>query len=94
MKNNVIRYRIGIIDDFKNEYAFVDYRDYGGIQIWDACRVASAHRGYHLQEDSIHVFLNLNKVGEYHTRHEAEGVIKKLLLDAPIDLKEFWDYLL
>lgn len=62
--------------------------------MWDACRVGSEHRGYQIQDDAIHVFLNFNKVGVFKERQAAEAAIRKLLDAAPVDLSEFEVYLL
>ncbi len=91
--SELCRYRIGLIDDFRNEFSFVDYRDFGGLQVWNACRIGMAHRGHQLSDDSIHVFLNFKKVGIYQDRQAANTVLSRLLSAAPVDLAEFRSYL-
>lgn len=85
-----LRYRIGKINDYHNSYSVVDYQSYSDkLEIWDAFKVSSAHRGYALAEDSIAVFLNFKKVGDFKTNEEADALIAKLLSEAPVDLSEY-----
>lgn len=86
-----MRYRIGVIDDFNSTFAFIDYRTFGDgrMQVWDACKISTAHRGHALSTDSIAVFLNFNKLGNFKIREEADRLINKLILDSPVDLSQY-----
>ena len=90
---SVIQYRVGVIDDFRNTFSFVDYRKYGELEVWDGCTVGSPHRGYQLAPDAIFVFLNFKEVGRFKERGAAKGLITKLLHEAPVDLSDFAAYL-
>ena len=74
------RYRIGVINDFRDSFAFIDYREYGTLKIFDACRTAGVDRK---EDGSIAVFLNFKKVGEFKSKSEAVSELKRLLADAP-----------
>lgn len=89
MSEETIFYRIGVINDFKNEFAFIEYRDYGELKIWNSCAVRCEHRGHQLAKDSIGVFLNFELVGEFRSFDEANALIRKLIAQAPTDLTEF-----
>lgn len=83
-----------MIDDFRNEFSFVEYKQYPkDMRIWDACRVGGP-RERQKPDDAIHVFLNYKLVGKFKTRLGAVEIIKKLLDEAPTDLTEFESYLL
>ena len=91
-----MQYRIGLINDFKNTYSFVDYREIGVakvLQLWDACTVGSAHRGYQLAEDNLWIFLNFEKVLVTTSKDEARAKIRELLDNAPVDLTDLAFYL-
>ena len=91
-----MQYRIGLINDFKNTYSFVDYREIGiekVLKLWDACTVGGAHRGYQLAEDNLWIFLNFEKVLVTKSREEARAKIRELLDNAPVDLTDLAFYL-
>lgn len=91
-----MRYRIGIINDFKNNHSFVDYRKIGidkTLELWDGCIAGGSHRGFQLASDRIWIFLNFEQVGNTVSREEARGIIRKLLDDAPVDLSDLAFYL-
>ncbi len=74
------RYRIGITNDFRDSFAFIDYKVYGELKIFDACYTAGVDRK---EDGSISVFLNFKKVGEYKAKSEAVSMVRKLLSEAP-----------
>jgi hypothetical protein len=94
-ENNFSRYRIGVINDFRDSFSFIEWKSYGDgkMQHWDACTVKGEHRGYQESTDAIHVFLNFKKVGEFKDTASAEALLRKLLREAPVDLSEFESYL-
>lgn len=91
--NHYIRYRIGIINDFQNVFAYIDYQDWGPVQQWGCFRGGNGHPGFQQSTDSIGVFLNFKLVGEYKIKEEAEKKVQELLLEAPVKFTQFWDYL-
>jgi len=92
-----LRYRVGIINDFKEVYAYVDYQKLGDTTITAACEVKGKHKGYQDKDDAIHIFLNFNKVGVMKTKSEAVSLLNKLVEECPKfgkkDLEEFKEYL-
>jgi hypothetical protein len=74
------RYRIGVINDFRDSFSFIDYKVYGELKIFDACRVAGVDRK---EDGSISVFLNFKKVGEFKSKSEAVSKLRELLGNAP-----------
>lgn len=80
-----LRYRIGVINDFRDSFSFIDYKEYGTLKVYDACRTS----GFKKQGDgNIHVFLNFKKVGMYKAKSEAVSAIRKLLAGAPCSFFE------
>ena len=63
------------------------------VKTWGCCKV-SGPREYQKSDDSICVFLNYVKLGEFKDRKLAEKLIRKLLEEAPESLDEFKDYVL
>ena len=89
----MIRYRIGIINDFDNSHSYITYTDYGTMQVWGGSRTATAHRGYQLATDTIGVFLNFALLGEYIDKERARAHVNELLRSAPSDLGDLAHYL-
>ncbi len=82
-----------MINDFKNTTTVVDFQKYGIMQILDAWEVGSAHRGYQVASDAIHIFLNFEKVAVVKSRSEAISVLKKLVENCPKESKsDFEEY--
>jgi hypothetical protein len=69
-----------MINDFRSTYAFIDYKDYGRLKVWDACWTHGVDK---IQDPWIHVFLNFKKVGQWKTKREAREAIEKLIAEAP-----------
>lgn len=86
------RYRIAVINDFRNSTAFVDFCDYGNLKIWNASKV-SGPTTYAKSDDAVHVYLNFKLVCSVKEVALAESAIKKLLLNSPVDLYEYLDVL-
>lgn len=83
-----------MIDDFRNEFSFIEYVEYGAeVKTWDCCKVGSP-RERQQASDSISVFLNYKKLGEFKDRKLANRLIQRLLDEAPVNLEEFKEYLL
>ena len=79
------RYRIGVINDFRDSYAFIEYKEYGTLKIFDACRTSGVDRK---EDGSVAVFLNFKKVGQFKSKSEAVSLLKKLLAEAALGIKE------
>jgi len=88
----MIRYRISIRNDYRNSFAYVDFCDYGNLQIWNASKVSSI-AGYAKATDCIGVYLNFELVGSYKEVALATSAIKKLILNSPVDLYNYLDVL-
>ena len=81
---------MAVVNDFRNETSFVDYRRYGTLQVWDAS-VTSGPRRPQRSTDRITVYLNFRPVGEFTETAAARALVKALLNQAPVDLSEFLD---
>lgn len=86
-----MRYRIGIINDFKETTTVVDFQKYGIVEILDVFQVGGQHRGYQVKEDAIHIFLNFKKVAVVKSRSEAVSTIRKLIQDCPSEAKSTFE---
>jgi hypothetical protein len=92
---NLIRYRIGVINDFRNATSFIDCKCFKEeLTVLDCSYVKSEHRGFAVSQDEIVVFLNFRIVGRFKSKQEARRLILKLIEDAPIDISECREYLL
>jgi hypothetical protein len=89
-----INYRIGIIDDFNNSFSYVEYKKYGEMEIYNACKTSCPHKGYQDREDAIHIFINFKKIGVFKIRTEANSTINRLIKESPVNLEQFIKYLI
>jgi hypothetical protein len=71
---------VGVINDFRDSFSFIDYKVFGELKVFDACWTAGSDRN---SAGTITVFLNFNKVGEYKSKQEAYEVVKRLIDEAP-----------
>lgn len=79
-----IRFRIAIINDFRNTYACVDYKKFGeDVMILDAWLLSPAHRGYNLRDDDIGIFLNYEQKLRTKSKQEALEFVDKLIEGSP-----------
>lgn len=89
---NNIRYRVGILNDFKNSHAFIDYKKYGVLEILDVS-ISSSVVEYQKPEDEIVIFLNFNIVDRFKEKTQAINLVKKLLNQAPAEaMRDFNQY--
>lgn len=81
--NIVLRYRIGIINDFKATTTVVDYQKWGIMTQLDAFEVGGQHRGYQESADGIWIFLNFERVAMVKSKTEAVSILNKLVQNCP-----------
>ena len=74
-----------MINDFRDSFAFIDYKVYGTLEVFDACWTGGENWN---PTGTISIFLNLTKIGEFKSKSEAVSMLKKLLDEAP---HEFFD---
>jgi hypothetical protein len=74
------RYRIGIINDYRGSFAFIDYKVFGELKVYDACWTQGVAK---IQDGKIHVFLNFKKVGCFDKKSEAASKLRELIEQAP-----------
>lgn len=84
MSHQAVLYRIGVINDFRNSWAFVDYRNFGEVISTQALVTSWPHRGYDSSEDRIYVFENIKrKVLITTSKKEAWDKIQLMIDTAP-----------
>lgn len=86
-------YRIGIINDYKNEHSFIEYKRYGTLEIWNASKSKGPMSSHNTPEDGIHVFLNFTKLDVFKSKEEAQILINKLITESPVDITEYLEVL-
>ena len=89
---NIKVYRIEVVNDFRGAYSFINYVNYGSLQVLDVCLVGSK-TGYQKSTDSIQIYLNHNFHSKFTKKQSAYQTVKKLIEEAPIEcLKDFTMY--
>lgn len=88
----ITKYRIGILNDFKNSYAYADFKDYGEIQFFNVS-ISSSTPDYQKSTDDIGIFLNYKLIARFKEKAPAIALVNKLLSEAPKQsLKDFNSY--
>lgn len=88
-----VRYRISVDNAFRNEFAFIDYRRWGVLQVWSAGKFRGPPPPFQARDACISVYFNYELVREVRSNVEGNRVIQRLLSEAPVDLDEFAYYL-
>jgi hypothetical protein len=84
-----ILYRIGILNEFRNNWAYVDFKQFGEVCIYASLWNAWPHRGYNLKDDRICVFLNFTQLVKTESKDEAAKHLTKLIEDCPPKMHKF-----
>jgi len=86
------KFRLSIDNGFRNEFSYVHYRRWGQMELWEGGRFTS-EPPKSLAKARIEVWLNWENVGAYKSYDEARGMVRKLLLLAPVSLHDLAQYL-
>lgn len=84
-----IRCRIAVLNEFRNNYAFIDFKKFGITRSSTAGWVAWPHKGYVEKDDRICVFLNYEQVCKTTARVEAEAALEELIGESPPEMRGF-----
>ncbi len=87
------RFRLSVVNEFRNEYSFVDYRRWGLIELWSGCSTRGEPPKRQQPEDRIEVWFNWKRVGSYTSYAEAERTLREHLKLAPVSLGDWLHYL-
>lgn len=82
-------YRIAVLNEFRNNYAFVDFKKFGEMRHWTAGWTAWPHRGYVTKDDRICVFLNYEQLVKTTAKEEALKKVKELIAECPQPMSGF-----
>jgi hypothetical protein len=80
----VAYHRVGIINDFRDTHAFVEFRSYGTLSICNASNTGGSDRS----PGGVHVFVNMKKVQTCHSKDEAKGLIPGLMEGFPPEARK------
>ena len=78
---------MGVLNDFRDSFSFIDYKVYGELEIFDACIISGEEWDH---SGDIGVFLNFELVGRFKVKSEAVSMLKKLISEAPRDAQAFF----
>lgn len=84
---NNFRYRVAIDNDFRNVYAYLDYKSMGQMTLFEACEISSTPEG----NAGIEVFLSYKRTVFVQSKKEARLELKRLISDCPIDAKKDYE---
>jgi hypothetical protein len=87
------RFRLSFDNLFKNQYAFVDYRKWGRIELWEGGRFSGPPPSRQTAEQCIEVWHNWKLVGKHPSYSAARRQIAEVLSAAPTSLHDLVDYL-
>lgn len=84
-----ILYRIAALSEFRNNWAYVDFKKFGEVKIYAAFWTAWPHRGFNLKDDRICVFLNYDQLIKTTDKNEARKGLDKLIAECPDGMSGF-----
>lgn len=84
-----ILYRIAVLNEFRNEFAYIDFKKFGVTKAYGAFWTSWPRKGYTDKEDRICVFLNFEQVCKTTARVDAEAALEELLAKAPPEMRGF-----
>lgn len=87
------RFRVAVDDEFRREYAFVDYRRWGKLESWSAGTFRTPRPARRSADDAILVYDRGELVGTYAARSDARSHVLSLLAHAPVDLSDLAHHL-
>ena len=87
------RFRLSFDNLFKNQYAFVDYRKWGLIELWEGGRFSGLPPSRQTADQCIEVWHNWKLVGKHPSYSAARRQIEELLKTAPTSLHDLAGYL-
>lgn len=84
-----ILYRVAVLNEFRNQKAFVDFKQFGTNKFWSAFWQSWPHRGYDVKDDRICVFLNYEQVCKTTSKDEAALELSILICGCPVETAGF-----
>jgi hypothetical protein len=87
------RFRIAMIDDFRDAFSYAHYRRWGQLELWEGGRYVGAPPARQRPSDRIEIWLNWELVGAYRSRAEAQAHVRRLIDEAPASLYDLTEYL-
>jgi hypothetical protein len=87
------KFRLAIVNDFRNEWSYVDYRRWGLMELWTGCRIREPPPLHQSAEDRISIWFNWEMVGAHKSYADAERQRDAYLKQAPVNLGELLSYL-
>jgi hypothetical protein len=66
-----VLYRISVHNEFKNTFAYVDFKQFGDVRIYAALYTAWPHRGYTENADRIRIYINRDDYAFCSSKHDA-----------------------
>jgi len=81
-----------VVNDFNGKYAFINYVNYGSLQVLDVCLIGTPPKRYQQPDDSIRAYLNHNKERrDFKEKTAARAYVKKLLSSCPAECKKDYE---
>jgi len=89
MSQPPIIYRVAVLNEFRSNFAFVDFKKFGVMESFTSSWVSWPHKGYVQKDDRICVFLNYEQLCKTIARAEAEAVLEELIGESPLEMRGF-----
>jgi hypothetical protein len=81
---------VGVINDFRSTHSFIDFKQYGELKVFDASCTKGEQPSFQRSTDSIAVFLNFKKLGDFKVKQQAQVLVMALIAEAPPESREFF----
>lgn len=84
-----ILYRIAVLNEFRNNKAFIDFKQFGMVKSYGAFWQSWPHKGFIEKEDRICVFLNYEQRTKTVSKDEARKEVDRLIAECPPPMSGF-----
>jgi hypothetical protein len=81
--------RIAVLNEFRCNFAYVEFKKFGEVRLYAAFWTAWPHRGYDVKEDRICVFLNYEQLVKTTSKDEARNEVERLVAECPDGMSGF-----
>ena len=77
------RYRVAVLNDFRNTYAFIDFKKFGPVTHLEVCEVKGPMPERVASDDGIGIFVNWKRLVVVQDRASALYLLEDLIVKAP-----------
>lgn len=91
MSNDRFRYRVAVNNNFKQRYAYLDFKKFGVVTDFVAFAGNSSGPNEEETTNGIGIYLNYKLIGFVASKAEATKIVERLINECPIEGKKDYE---